>query len=64
MRLRLDGTGLFWGVGATFLVVGLLAFLLIVQQPSHTLAGAVEAKGVKRIGSDAGLSSSRPQSLW
>jgi 4-hydroxy-tetrahydrodipicolinate reductase len=27
---------------------------LIAQQPSHTLAGAVEAKGVKAVGSDAG----------
>jgi 4-hydroxy-tetrahydrodipicolinate reductase len=27
---------------------------LIVQQPTHTLVGAVEAKGVKAVGSDAG----------
>ena len=27
---------------------------LIVQQSSHTLVGAVEAKGVKAVGSDAG----------
>jgi 4-hydroxy-tetrahydrodipicolinate reductase len=34
--------------------MGRMLTTLIVQQPSHTLAGAVEAKGVKAVGSDAG----------
>jgi len=34
--------------------MGRMLTSLIVQQPSHTLAGAVEAKGVKAVGSDAG----------
>jgi 4-hydroxy-tetrahydrodipicolinate reductase len=34
--------------------MGRMLTSLIVQQPSHTLAGALEAKGVKAVGSDAG----------
>jgi hypothetical protein len=46
MRLRLDGTGLFWGIGATFFAVGVLAFLLIVQQPSWTQWHGIKVHGV------------------
>ncbi len=34
--------------------MGRILTSLIVQQPAHSLAGAVEAKGVKAVGSDAG----------
>ena len=34
--------------------MGRMLTSLIVQQPAHSLAGAVEAKGVKGIGADAG----------
>jgi hypothetical protein len=46
MRLRLDGTGLFGGVGAAVFAVGLLAFLLVLQQPSWTQWHGIKVHGV------------------
>ena len=46
MRGRLDGTGLFLGIAGAFAVFGVLAFLLVIQQPSWVQWSGVKVHAV------------------
>lgn len=46
MRARLDGLGLFYGIGGVLAVFGVLALLLVMQSPSWVQWSGIEVHGV------------------